>query len=171
LFIDEAYSLVKQESPRDYGHEIIATINKFMEDYRSDLVVIVAGYPREMDKFINTNPGLLSRFKYELNFKGYSNPELIEISKIFAKELSLNLNEPALKSMSLLFDSARLSLGDNFGNARFARVLVEKASQKQATRLVKLSSQSIDQLTEILEEDVPTFEELNIGKGQEGLYL
>lgn len=131
LFIDEAYSLAVDGS--DFGGEVIDTILKFMEDNRDRLVVIVAGYPGPMRKFISSNPGLASRFTRTVEFPAYSAPDLIEILNRMARAQSYKLPEEASDILRPWIQSRQNS--DEWGNAREMRTVLEKARGAQALRL------------------------------------
>jgi SpoVK/Ycf46/Vps4 family AAA+-type ATPase len=134
LFIDEAYALARgDESRLDFGPEAIETLLKRMEDYRHRLVVIVAGYPRLMEQFLDSNPGLRSRFSREITFPDYSTAELLEITQTFARDNEYILGEGADTGLRSIFTGA--ARGERFGNARFARTLFEQALNAQAVRL------------------------------------
>ena len=152
LFIDEAYALTgKSES--DYGGEAIETLLKLMEDNRDDLVVIVAGYDGLMQAFVESNPGLSSRFNRYLHFDDYTVDEML---KIFELQLK--------KGQFLLTDNARAAVRDyieasntssiSFGNARGVRNIFERVLVQQANRLACAKSVSREMLLEISEEDV-----------------
>jgi SpoVK/Ycf46/Vps4 family AAA+-type ATPase len=134
LFIDEAYALARgDESRLDFGPEAIETLLKRMEDYRHRLVVIVAGYPRLMEHFLDSNPGLRSRFSREITFPDYSTDELLEITQTFARDNEYILGDDADTALRSIFTGA--ARGERFGNARFARTLFEQALNAQAVRL------------------------------------
>jgi len=134
LFIDEAYALSRGDDLRqDFGPEAVETLLKRMEDYRHRLVVIVAGYPRLMHQFLESNPGLRSRFSREIAFPDYSTEELVEITQTFARDNEYVLGQDAEASLRLIFSSA--ARNERFGNARFARTLFEQALNAQALRL------------------------------------
>ena len=133
LFIDEAYALSRGDERQDFGPEAIETLLKRMEDYRHRLVVIVAGYPRLMEMFLDSNPGLRSRFSREITFPDYSTNELVEITHTFADDNEYVLAEGVDETLSAIL--ARASRGERFGNARFARTLFEQALNAQALRL------------------------------------
>jgi stage V sporulation protein K len=133
LFVDEAYSLARGEERLDFGDEAIETLLKRMEDNRHRLVVIVAGYPRLMYRFLESNPGLRSRFSREITFPDYSTEELVEIFERFVADAEYTLGEDAADALRSIFEGAERNEG--FGNARFARTLFEQALNAQALRL------------------------------------
>jgi stage V sporulation protein K len=135
LFIDEAYALARPGHHRgvDFGAEAIETLLKRMEDHRHRLVVIVAGYPRLMHEFLDSNPGLRSRFARELTFPDYSTDELVAITERFAAQNEYRVTEPAAAELRRIFDRAQR--GEGFGNARYARTIFEQALNAQALRL------------------------------------
>lgn len=141
LFIDEAYSLTEQEN-NDYGIEAIDTLVKMMEDHRDNLVVIVAGYGEEMDRFISSNPGLKSRFNRYMDFPNYSVEELWEILLKLCKANSYIIQgQTQLKSRMLQqFQLHMVEQGSHFGNARYVRNLFEKAIENQSYRLIMESA-------------------------------
>lgn len=148
LFVDEAYSLATDDS---YGQEAIDTLLKLMEDNRGNLVVIVAGYPELMKQFIDTNPGLSSRFSKYIPFKDYSVDELIEIFEFICKQYAYHITD---KGKTLLKEHiAKLieNKDDTFGNARTIRNIFEKAVALQANRLMGLETlpQDLSTLTEV----------------------
>jgi SpoVK/Ycf46/Vps4 family AAA+-type ATPase len=132
LFIDEAYALARGEA-RDFGPEAVETLLKRMEDHRHRLVVIVAGYPELMRRFLESNPGLQSRFSREIVFPDYTTAELVSISERFAADAEYGFAEDALTTLWSVLDNAKR--GERFGNARFARTLFEQALNAQALRL------------------------------------
>src|SRR2546423_2489099 len=133
LFVDEAYALARDGERLDFGDEAIETLLKRMEDHRHRLVVIVAGYPRLMHRFLESNPGLRSRFSREINFPDYSTYELVEIFMRFAGDAEYHLAEGAEETLREILDRAERD--DSFGNARFARTLFEQSLNAQALRL------------------------------------
>lgn len=157
LFIDEAYSLVS-ECKEDYGNEAIATLLKRMEDDRDKLVVIIAGYSNEMQTFIDSNPGLQSRFNRYIHFEDYSSKDLADIFKFNLDKYDYILSEDAKQRMTELFDHAVANKGKNFGNARFARNILEKVMENQATRLAEDVDISEEKLRLIISEDFPCIE-------------
>src|SRR5215213_7250788 len=135
LFIDEAYALSRSGHQRgaDFGAEAVETLLKRMEDHRHRLVVIVAGYPDLMHEFLDSNPGLRSRFARELTFPDYSTDELVAITERFAEQNEYLVTEPAAAELRRIFD--RAVRGEGFGNARYARTIFEQALNAQALRL------------------------------------
>lgn len=134
LFIDEAYSLAPPgPASNDFGAEAIETLLKRMEDHRDRLVVIVAGYPRLMNAFLDSNPGLRSRFSREITFPDYSSAELVRICEKLATDAQYTLAPGTHAVLELIFEQAVRH--DGFGNARFSRTLFEQAINRQALRL------------------------------------
>ena len=155
LFIDEAYSLVPEGgSGQDYGQEAISTLLKRMEDYRDRLVVIIAGYKDEMQRFIDSNPGLQSRFNRYIDFPDYSGEELADIFKMYMKKNQYTLAVGAEEFLKQQFDYAVAHKDRNFGNARFARNVFEKSIQSQANRLEGMTNLNKRQLTELTIDDL-----------------
>jgi len=133
LFVDEAYALAREGERLDFGDEAIETLLKRMEDNRHRLVVIVAGYPRLMRRFLESNPGLRSRFSREIEFPDYSTGELVEIFARFAADAEYTLGDGASETLAGVFERAERD--ESFGNARFARTLFEQTLNAQALRL------------------------------------
>ena len=153
LFIDEAYSLIG--TGQDYGKEAIATLLKRMEDDRDRLVVILAGYSKEMQDFINTNPGLQSRFNRYIEFPDYSAEELLQIFEKNIAKFDYKLEKEARVAMADYFQGAVENKDANFGNARFVRNIFEKTLEKQANRLSTDPDLDTEELTLITKEDLP----------------
>lgn len=137
LFVDEAYSLSDDNSQGDYGKEAIDTLVKLMEDHRDDLVVIVAGYPAEMDKFIKSNPGLRSRFNTYFHFDDYHAEELLAIFELRCGD-SYTLTAEARSAVRKLCERAYASRGPGYGNARDVRNWFQRIIANQANRVVYL---------------------------------
>ena len=152
LFIDEAYSLVGEGS--DYGAEAIATLLKRMEDDRDRLVVILAGYTDEIKEFIDSNPGLKSRFNRYIQFDDYTSEELAEIFKRNLRMSRYKIKRDAFDRVQGVIEKAVASQDKNFGNARYVRNLFEKVVQNQANRLAKMETISNDELSIITCEDI-----------------
>jgi len=154
LFIDEAYALSKGNQ-RDFGNEAIETLLKKMEDHRKELVVIVAGYSDEMEGFIESNPGLQSRFNRYFSFDHYRPKELLGIFLLFCHKNDFILTEDAKEKMEFIFTQLYEKRHKAFGNARVARNLFEKIIEYQANRLVKITELTEEVLKTITEEDIP----------------
>lgn len=152
LFIDEAYSLTAGGGENDFGGEAIDSLVKRMEDHRDRLLVIVAGYPKEMEAFIETNPGLRSRFSTYVHFPNYTPQELLEILRIFCRKNEYALTGGAEEKVVEIFQSALGGDGQNFGNGRYVRNLFEQALRNQALRLAvrgtELTREELMRLTE-----------------------
>ena len=133
LFIDEAYYLYKPENERDYGQESIEILLQTMENYRDDLVVILAGYHDRMSTFFKSNPGLSSRIAHHIDFPDYNESELLEITALMASDMSYNLDENAKKAMREYIQKRKQQA--YFANARSIRNALDRARLRQANRL------------------------------------
>ena len=153
LFIDEAYSLCRG-GEKDFGKEAIDTLVKAMEDYKDRLVLILAGYRKEMDWFLRSNPGLRSRFPIHIDFPDYSADELLQIGDLMLKERDYKLSPEARVRLALIVKKYISQPSENIGNARFMRNLIEKAIRAQAVRLVKNAGITREELMTIHEEDI-----------------
>jgi nitrous oxidase accessory protein NosD len=153
LFIDEAYTLTQYAGTNDFGQEAIATLLKLMEDYRDDVVVIVAGYPREMEVFVRSNPGLASRFNRTLIFEDYGSAELVTIVEHQAAQHQYELTPPAREALTAHFDTLPRERG--FGNGRAARQLFQAMTERQAYRVAELSDVSESDLKTLTPQDLP----------------
>ncbi len=153
LFIDEAYSLVEKDGL--YGDEAINTIVQEMENHREEVVVIFAGYPEPMERFLNKNPGLRSRIAFHVPFDDYSTQELCEIARLMAEQKSLRLTDGAAEKLAQVFDVARKR--EDFGNGRYVRNTLEQAQMNQASRLLAVPVDKITdrELMTIRAEDIP----------------
>ena len=152
LFIDEAYSLVPADSFRDFGHEAIATLLKLMEDHRDEVVVIVAGYPREMQRFVESNPGVASRFPTTIGFTDYSPDELWGIFMLYAERAGFSLLEGVEDAFRRLVPDPR---PDAFGNGRFVRNVFEDAVTRQAMRITAMTDPTKEVVSQLRPEDLP----------------
>jgi Holliday junction resolvasome RuvABC ATP-dependent DNA helicase subunit len=152
LFIDEAYSLTPSHHG-DFAEECVATMVKSMEDYRSEFAVIAAGYKEEMKTFVNSNPGLRSRFQTFIHFDDYTASELLEIYRRFAQESNISLGEGVAEKATTAIESARGREG--FGNARFVRSLWEESFANMAVRAAEDGVTTSEELRKIQLEDVP----------------
>lgn len=153
LFIDEAYSLADGGS-QDYGKEAIATLLKRMEDDRDRLIVILASYTDQIKHFIDSNPGLQSRFNRYVEFPDYSAEELFQIFLSRARKYDYKLSEPAVSTLKQVLANAVSHKDRNFGNGRFARNLFEKVIEKQAGRLLSTTNVSSESLSTIEPDDI-----------------
>lgn len=153
LFIDEAYSLVQDDNDT-YGKESIATILKEMEDNRGDLIVIVAGYDDLMHKFIDSNPGLRSRFNKYFHFPDYTGEEMEKIFMLQCKNNGYEVNDAAKLVLRDHFDQLYDSRDANFGNGRDVRNIFENVINAQANRLAEGSDFTTENLLTLTEEDV-----------------
>jgi len=136
LFIDEAYSLAKDDEARwDYGQEALQVLVKRMEDHRDNFVVIVAGYPKPMERFLRSNEGLRSRFSIFIHFDDYPPEELLEIYQLFCENENYTQGEEALGLVLTEIKSKYIERDDSFGNARFVRNLFEAVIRNHAMRV------------------------------------
>lgn len=156
LFIDEAYTLSKPESKNDFGQEAIDTILKEMEDNRDDFVVIVAGYPEPMKTFINSNPGLQSRFNKYIEFPDYSLEEMMQIFDRICNQYDYIVGDEVKDKMNSIIEEIIDHKDETFANARTVRNLFEKIIINQANRLAdidvsdeEMRTITVDDLNEI----------------------
>ena len=151
LFIDEAYSLASGNGQgNSYNEEAIATLIQAMENYRDNLVVVFAGYTKEMQAFLNANSGIVSRIGYTLNFEDYTKEQLLQIFESMLKKAGFSAQKSALdKALSVIEEYKDT---ENFGNARFVRSLYEKTIIKHASRTKGKTGKKL--LTTITEEDI-----------------
>jgi len=154
LFIDEAYSLATQTGSNDFGGEAIDTLVKLMEDNRNNLVVIVAGYGEEMEQFLHSNPGLISRFNRFIEFQDYSVDELIDILTFMASESKITISDDAKEDLKKQLESMEEVQKASFGNARGIRNVFEKILVNQANRIVLYKEPTPEQLRTIEVGDV-----------------
>ncbi len=157
LFIDEAYTLSRGGS--DFGQEAIDTLLKRMEDFKGQFIVIVAGYTEEMKRFIDSNPGLKSRFTNNFVFEDYTPRQLLEISNDIAEANGYRLDEGALQLLLETFTNLYNNRDKNFGNARTARNILYKAISNQEERIAKLYDYNDEDLMTITFEDVENISE------------
>lgn len=153
LFIDEAYSL-SNGGENDFGREAIETILKAMEDHRDNLVVIVAGYTQPMREFLDSNPGLESRFNKFFYFEDYTGPQLMDIFLLQCKKNQYKLNDEADAAARALFDELYAERGENFGNGRYVRNLFEDMVVRHSNRVAQLEDPTKDDLITVLPEDL-----------------
>ena len=157
LFIDEAYTLAAKNE--DFGQEAIDTILKAMEDHRDDLIVIVAGYTQPMETFINSNPGLKSRFNKYIEFPDYSIDELMAIFDLNCKKYDYVIQEDARGHVREKLSLMKLSSPENFANARAVRNLFEEIITNQAGRIAAMKDPSLEDMKTITNEDLTDAEE------------
>ena len=160
LFIDEAYSLSPNTHWHDYGHEAIDTLVKLMEDNRDDLIVIVAGYTDKMNNFLDSNPGLRSRFNKKIEFEDYPPEQLVEIFESFCKTSSYNVSTATNNYLTKVFCSLYENRNETFGNGRLARNIYEMTINNQANRIVNLPQVDDETLSSIEITDIPKMTDL-----------
>ncbi|MFD8114050.1 right-handed parallel beta-helix repeat-containing protein [Streptomyces microflavus] len=153
LFVDEAYALSPEDSGRDFGREAIDTLVKLMEDHRDAVVVIVAGYTHEMERFLTVNPGVASRFSRTITFHDYLPEELLRIVEQQAEEHEYSLAGGTGEALLKYFTA--LPKGPAFGNGRTARQTFESMVERHAGRVAQLAETSTDDLTLLYPEDLP----------------
>ncbi|MFI9601389.1 right-handed parallel beta-helix repeat-containing protein [Streptomyces sp. NPDC052043] len=153
LFIDEAYALSPEDAGRDFGKEAIDTLVKLMEDQRDAVVVIVAGYTAEMERFLSVNPGVASRFSRTITFSDYGPDELLRIVEQQAEENEYRLAPDTAEALVAYFTA--IPKGPAFGNGRTARQTFEAMVERHAGRVAQLAEPSTDDLTLLYAEDLP----------------
>lgn len=158
LFIDEAYALARG-GEKDFGREAIDTLVKQMEDYAEQFVLILAGYPEEMNKFLQMNPGLASRFPFIHSFKNYTVDELMKIAEQITTERQYKLTTQAMWTLKHHLRKQTLKRERHFANGRYVRNIIEKAIRMQALRLVNSHEITYDKLLYIDVEDL-SFDDL-----------
>ena len=154
LFIDEAYSITENEKSDSYGRECLTELTKALEDYRDDLVVIVAGYDDLMKKFFESNPGLKSRFNYFIEFEDYTVNQMFEIFLSYCKNEDYILQESAAEKLKKYLDKQSEDSENKNSNGRFVRNVFDRVIMNQARRLATLASVTKDNYITILEEDI-----------------
>lgn len=136
LFIDEAYALIKEDSSNDFGQEAIDTLLKQMEDHRDRLAVIVAGHTDNMNRFINSNPSLKSRFETTIHFSDYSADDMLEIFLRLAQKASYTLDSKAKEYLLKQFGILYANRGKDFGNGRLVRTYFERVVRNYASNVI-----------------------------------
>ena len=154
LFIDEAYSITENEKSDSYGRECLTELTKALEDYRDDLVVIVAGYDDLMKKFFESNPGLKSRFNYFIEFEDYTVEQMLDIFLSYCKNEEYSLNDSAKEKLKNYLELHTNNPENKNANGRFVRNVFDKIIMNQARRLATLTSVTKDNYITILEEDI-----------------
>lgn len=155
LFIDEAYTLSPKDGGKDYGQEAIDTLLKMMEDHRDNLVVIVAGYPLQMEQFIKSNPGLRSRFNKYISFQDYTPEELLQIYQGMCSKSGYVTEPDALEQVAAALSHCYEQRKDDFANGREVRNLFEQIISQQASRLFGISNPTNEELQTITKADIP----------------
>ena len=154
LFIDEAYTLINKNDPNDNGQEAIDELLKFMVDYRDRFIVIVAGYEKEMSTFINSNAGLLSRFKKDILFEDYNSLELFQIFYKLCKDNNYIIAHDASEIVKISCKKIIEIMGEKYANARDIRRFFESCIETQASRLIKKENKAKVDLMQIKKEDI-----------------
>ena len=154
LFIDEAYALAKTGQENDFGQEAIDTILKAMEDHRDDFVVIAAGYTEPMERFINSNPGLRSRFNKYIEFPDYTDEELLAIFDQNCRKYQYVCGDGVREAVEKELQRRRAAAGTNFANAREVRNLFEEIVTNQAGRVAAMENPDREAMQKILPEDL-----------------
>ena len=178
LFIDEAYTLIKQGSQQDFGREAMDVLLKRMEDKAGEFVVIMAGYPEEMISFINSNPGMKSRFSHFFTFEDYSPEELVEIFKLTSEKEEYKVQEDALEILKKELVRLYRKRDKTFGNARLVRNLFNEAKIQLSKRYLREKpdeDRTREAMTTIISDDIKavmksaTIKDVNIGIDEENL--
>ena len=154
LFIDEAYSITENEKSDSYGRECLTELTKALEDYRDDLVVIVAGYDDLMKKFFESNPGLKSRFNYFITFEDYTVDQMFDIFLSYCKKEDYILQESVTEKLKKYLEQQSDISKNKNANGRFVRNVFDKIIMNQAKRLSNLSLATKENYVTILEEDI-----------------
>lgn len=154
LFIDEAYSITENDHSDSYGRECLTELTKALEDYRDDLVVIVAGYTEPMKKFFESNPGLRSRFNTFIEFEDYDSSELFNILNKMCMENDYILNSEASEKIKEYLNKFTSNKDEHFANGRFVRNIFDDLIMNHARRVAEMDNPSILELKEIQKRDV-----------------
>ncbi|MFE4453267.1 right-handed parallel beta-helix repeat-containing protein [Streptomyces sp. NPDC056796] len=161
LFVDEAYTLTPAGAPgSDFGREAVDTLLKLMEDHRDEVVVIVAGYTREIEGFLASNPGLSSRFSRRIEFADYSSDELVTIVRAHAATSGYECGPGTGQVLREYFET--LPRDRSFGNARLARQVLESMMTRQAGRISHLTAPGVEDLRLLLPQDTPQWEGISV---------
>ncbi len=157
LFIDEAYALFRsKDDDKDFGREVIEILLKEMSDGPGDLAIMFAGYPKEMQVFLYSNPGLKSRITTYLNFPDYTPDELVDIAKYAAKKQDVKITDEALEIIRKILIDAYRNRDNSFGNARYAHALIDRAKMNMGVRIVSnknYKKMTKDEISTITKED------------------
>lgn len=154
LFVDEAYSLVSEEGQDAYGVEAVQALLKRMEDDRERMIVVLAGYPKPMQRMLRANPGLSSRFQRTFNFPDYSAHELLKIFHLMCKKNQYRLTQPTKRRLLEGFEYLVQRNDEHAGNGRMARNVFEKAIRRMATRICDVAPLTRELLTTLQPEDI-----------------
>lgn len=157
LFIDEAYSITENDHSDSYGRECLTELTKALEDYREDLVVIVAGYTEPMRKFFDSNPGLRSRFNTFIEFEDYSVGELLEILGGMCAKDDYELDEGSKLVVEMGICNTLTKKEEQFSNGRFVRNLFEDMVMNHARRVYSLTAPTVEDLKVFIADDIPTY--------------
>lgn len=149
LFIDEAYSITENDHSDSYGRECLTELTKALEDYREDLVVIVAGYTEPMNKFFESNPGLKSRFNTFIEFDDYNSAELDRILLSMCKNNDYVLDDEAKEKIHLYFEQQTSLKDENFANGRLVRNIYDDLVMNHARRVINIENPGIEELSTI----------------------
>lgn len=154
LFIDEAYSLCDGHVG-GYGDEAINTIIQEMENHREDVIVIFAGYPKQMKEFLERNPGMSSRIAFHIEFEDYSVDELCDITKLMVRKNNMQITDEAMQK--LRDDYEKASKNDDYGNGRYVRTILEEAEMNLAQRIIAVGDVAVstEVMTTIEADDIP----------------
>jgi ATPase, AAA family len=153
LFIDEAYSITENDHSDSYGRECLTELTKALEDYREDLVVIVAGYTEPMNKFFESNPGLKSRFNTFIEFKDYSANELIDILKSVCHQNDYSLSKELVELLQKFFNEEVSENDEHFANGRLARNIYDDLVMNHARRVVSIANPTDEDLSRLIDKD------------------
>ena len=154
LFIDEAYSITENENSDSYGRECLTELTKALEDYRDDLVVIVAGYTEPMIKFFESNPGLKSRFNTFIEFDDYSSDELLAIVKSICNDNCYTLSEGLQTKLESYFRAELEKKDEHFANGRLARNIYDDLVMAHAKRIIGIENPTDEELTTLVVDDL-----------------
>ncbi|NLZ47299.1 MAG: AAA family ATPase [Clostridiales bacterium] len=147
LFIDEAYSITENDHSDSYGRECLTELTKALEDYRDDLVVIVAGYTEPMNKFFESNPGLKSRFNTFIEFDDYNSEELVKILVSMCEKNDYRLSEEVREKVKIFFENEISKKSENFANGRLVRNIYDTLIMNHARRVINIDNASRDDLS------------------------
>lgn len=158
LFIDEAYSITENEQTDSYGRECITELTKALEDYRDDLVVIVAGYPELMEQFFSSNPGLKSRFNTFIEFEDYTKEELLDILIMMCENSDYRLSNELKEKLTDFFEEKLQDKSENFPNGRMVRNIYDDLVMNHARRIVSIENITKEDLSIITDSDFKRYQ-------------